>query len=198
MEYVTSLIFAAVPSLLLGAGILGLGMGTALLIFPRGIQRLGQTLNRWRSTRRVSGPLERPFVTEKFIYRHNRLFGAFLMAGGAFACLRVGSLMAAGSAALLRLEPFREGLMDASLIFLLLGNAAAMVIGAVVFSRPSRLKGVEAQANQWVSTRRALHQLETMDERIDRYVLAHPRMTGIILVLASLYLFASATTINLV
>lgn len=188
----------ALPAVFTAAGLLGLGLGTGLLLFPNGIQNLGQRMNRWKSTRRATRRLELPHPTEPFVYRHHRLFGAVLVLGGIYAVLRIGWWITAGQGGrFATAAPYEEILLDASLFFLLAGNLAATLIGAFVFIRPSRLKGVEDVANQWVSTRRAMRHLEAMDERVDRFVLGHPRTAGSLFIVAGLYLLASAATINL-
>ncbi|WP_092998383.1 hypothetical protein [Thiohalomonas denitrificans] len=183
MEKMAELLFMILPALLAAAGLTGLGLGAALLMFPDQIGKWGKRL-------------ETPFTSERFIYRHNRFFGLFLLAGGAFALLKIGASIAAGYRAHLAGGPVFESLMDASLIFLLLGNLGAMMIGAIVWIRPSHLKGWEIHVNHWVSTRRSPPDQAPLASRIDRHVLVFPRTAGAFFILAGLYLLASATMMN--
>jgi hypothetical protein len=55
--------------------------------------------------------------------------------------------------------------------------------------RPSLLRGMEEESNQWVSSRRATRVLEIPRDDADRFVMRHAQRAGWLLLLASIYLF---------
>jgi hypothetical protein len=51
------------------------------------------------------------------------------------------------------------------------------------------LRDIEADANKWVSSRRATKVLDVQHDQVDRYVARHARQVGWLLLLCSIYLF---------
>ncbi len=182
--------------LLLAAAAVAACAGLWLLAAPRGFLRANAWLGRWYSTQRALHPLERPIAVERPLYRHHRLLGALLTAGSLYATWRLATAYdEARLVAALRPElpaPLAGALLTGWTVFLLLGNLAALAAGIAVLVRPSALKGLEAWANRWISTRRALRFLDVPRGGPDRLVARHPRLTGALLLAAALWLAAAA------
>ncbi len=86
--------------------------------------------------------LDRQWRIERLVYRHHRIFGLLMIAAGSF-CL--WQLTRAELSAVL------DGGSSASILLwaLLLGQAFTLLVGMVVFFRPSLLKPLETISNRW-------------------------------------------------
>jgi hypothetical protein len=71
----------------------------------------------------------------------------------------------------------------------MVGGTVALIVGLFLWLRPSLLRGMEEQANVWVSMRRASKVLDVPHDQVDRYVARHAQRVGWLLLLASIYLF---------
>jgi len=186
----------ALHRLLLVAAAAAAVAGAWLALAPRSFLRLNAWLGRWYSTRRALHPLDRPIAVERHLYRHHRLLGALLTAGSLYATWRLATAYdEARLVAALRPElpaPLAGALLTGWTVFLLLGNLAALAAGIAVLVRPSALKGLEAWANRWISTRQALRFLDVPHDGPDRLVARHPRLAGALLLAAALWLGAAA------
>lgn len=166
--------------------------GLLLLILPRKALGVADRLDRQHSARRSMRPLEVPRVTEGFFYHHHRITGALLLAGVlAFFLLRLfdyprDSVLARLAASVS--SPLATALLDSFDIFFMAANALIGVLALVILFRPSLLKPVEAIANRWLSTRRALRGAEQSHTPVDRLFARHPRLGGLVVLLGSGYI----------
>lgn len=176
------------------ACMVGLLGGALLMLRPHWVERFGRHANRWISTRRFNNTLERIIDADKWFYRHHRASGWALLGGsgwivGYFVLFfdkyrfipvlsRIGNVPPA----------MVDGMLDSFVLFILLGAVCAAIIGLFLMLRPSLLRGFEAHANHWVSTRRALRPLEVPREGADGYVLRHGQLFGLLLLGGSLFM----------
>lgn len=80
-----------------------------------------------------------------------------------------------------------EILTNATRLFLLLTGVITLVIGVIMFIRPSQLKGFEAWCNRWISTRVAAKPLVIERDQVNQLAYKYPRLVGIMIILLSLY-----------
>ncbi|HEY9148910.1 MAG TPA: hypothetical protein VIQ22_07845 [Gammaproteobacteria bacterium] len=176
---------------LLAAGA-GLLCGLWLLIDPASFVRLEQRASRNISLRRPLRPLEISRNLDRYIYRHHRGLGLLIIAASAFTLYRLlfrfDNVQAAQLFAGLLPTPLLEALFSALHLALILGHLFAIVTGLVLYLRPSALKGLEAGANRWVSSRQKSRWLDTSYTFPSRLMLSHPRLLGLGVMLLSLYL----------
>jgi len=191
----TALLEAA-HRLLLAAAAVAAAAGMWLLAAPGSFLKANAWLGRWYSTRRALHRLDRPIAVERRLYRHHRLVGAALTAGSLYATWRLATAYdEARLVAALRPElpaPLAGTLLTGWTVFLLLGNLAALAAGLAVLVRPSALRDLEAWANRWISTRRALRFLDLPHDGPDRLVARHPRLAGAVLLAVAAWLAAAA------
>jgi hypothetical protein len=165
--------------------------GLLLLFDNRRAFSIGEWLDRWVSTRQVIRPLEKQHSIARPMYRMHRLVGALICAGALYALIVLGT--AQGAAAMtksmsgLGSRYFVEWLSGSLRLFLLIGNAGALVFGLFFILRPSALKRLEAWADRSISGRQATKPLEVSHGSADQFVRAHPRMVGALVILGSLY-----------
>lgn len=158
-----SLVQALHPVLAAGAS-LSLAAGLWLLISPASFGKHSGTLGRWFSLQRALSPLDEPRTVERFLYRHHKVLGVFLIAGSTFALYsqafqfdysRLHALFDQGAH-----PAMLAALIDGAARFLFFGNLFAYAIGVIVLLRPSLLKDAETRANRWVSVRQMLRFLD--------------------------------------
>ena len=184
--------------LMLGS-LAGMAVGLLLVLRPQSLQRLGQTLNRWVSTRHLEQPLERSINLDPWFYRYRRSSGALTLLGAGYIIYFFTVSMdrteaISGLAKHFKLPPaLVSGLLDALVLSALLGALFAAFISLFLLLRPSLLREFEQGANHWVSLRRTLKPMEIPRAGVDEYVLQHARRSGILLVLGSLYILALLT-----
>jgi hypothetical protein len=180
--------------LLIGAS-LGVVAGLVLLLDRERAFRISAWMNRWVSTRAALRPLEAEHSIKRPLYRRHRLFGILICAGAAYSIMVLGSARGAASVSrtLLLFGPQRitDWIAESLTLFLLIGNAAALVFGVFFFVRPSLLKGLETWADRQISTRQTSRPLEIQRFPLDNLVRSHPRSAGVLILAGSTFVLAS-------
>ena len=178
--------------LLLGS-VAGLFAAVALLLRPELLLRVSKLANRWVSTRQLSRPLLRFFSLDSWFYRYNRLSGAVLMAGSIYMVYfftavfdKTAALNNVFKTAMVP-PALMTGLVDALVLASLMGAVFAMLISLFLILRPSMLREFELHANRSISLRKSLKPLEITREGVDQYVFQNMRLTGVLILLGSLY-----------
>lgn len=178
--------------LLLGA-LSGIELALLLVFKPHLLERINRVANRWISTRQMNRIMDRSISIEHWFYQYHRLAGMAVVSGAVYIFVYFGMLFDKDYA--LRHMHSRipaallDGLLDALVLSALTGAAAALMVGLFLWLRPSLLRGMEEEANQWVSSRRATRILDVPRDQVDRFVARHARRVGWLLLVASIYLF---------
>lgn len=171
----------------------GVAVSLLLIFKPQLMERVNRMANRWISARRVNQFLDRSVSIEYWFYRHHHAFGAVVMLGSSYIAVYFGILFDKAYA-LQRLNwrvppMLMDGLLDALVLSSLTGAVTAFMVGLFLWLRPSLLKGIEGEANQWISSRRAIKMLEVPRDQIELFVARHMQRIGWLLLLGSIYLF---------
>lgn len=187
------ILWQAFAGFLLVGSLLGIIAGLLLILRPRLMLAVNRAASRWVSTRRLNWMLDRSVSIEHWFYRHHRAAGMFAVLGAIYLFIHFG-LLFDKSMAIQRLgihvsARLLDGLLDALVLSLLAGAAVAFMAGLFLWLRPSLLRGIEAGANRWVSTRRVTRILDIPRGQADRFVMNHAGRVGWLLLLGSLYLF---------
>ena len=138
--------------------------------------------------------LNSTYHLERFFYRNHKKFGAFLMVGSAYNLYFQATYKGAVVTALFSTQRGVEiagWLGHAAWLTLLPVNLVAAVIGAVVFHRPSLLKGVEALANRWVGDEPLARAADHTRFGIQRTLYRHRRLTSLTIIGGALYTLAT-------
>lgn len=178
---------------LLIAALLGILLGLLLTFKPDLMERINRVANRWISMRQIDRLLDRVISLEHWFYQYHRPLGILVILGAAYILVYFGVLFDK-TIALQRLAGFAprelmDGLLDALVLASLIGAVAALFVGLLLWLRPSLLRGFEEEANQWISSRRAIKVLDVPHDQVNRFVARHMRQIGYLLLLGSLYLF---------
>ncbi|MBI5429718.1 MAG: hypothetical protein HY938_04580 [Nitrosomonadales bacterium] len=178
--------------LLFGA-LLGVLLGLILVFRPQLLERLNHVANRWVSTRYMNRWLDRSISIERWFYRNHRAAGLAIMLGATYILVYFGMLF--DKAYMLQHlsgkipDRMLDGLLDALVLCALMGGMFALLAGLLIWLRPSLLRGMEKEANQWVSLRRATKILDVPHDQVDLFVARHAQRVGWLLLLGSIYLF---------
>lgn len=186
-------LWQALALFLLAGALLGVLLGLLLILRPQLMQRINRMANRWISTRHLNQALDRSISIEHWFYQHHRSIGMLVALGAGYILVYFG-LMFDKAATLQRLAGYSsirllEGLLDALVLASLTGGAVALFAGLFLWLRPSFLRGIEEEANQWVTMRRATKVFDVPHGQFDIFVLRHTRQVGWLLLLGSIYLF---------
>jgi hypothetical protein len=185
-------LWRALAIFLLVGALLGILLGLLLIIRPQLLGHVNRVANRWISTRRISQMMDRSVSIEHWFYQHHRATGMVVVAGATYMFIYFGILFdkTAMLQRMSRMVPARlvDGLLDALVLSALTGAAVALMVGLFLWLRPSLLRGIEEQANVWVSSRQALKILDVPHDQVDSIVVRHAQRAGWLLLLGSIYL----------
>lgn len=175
---VIQVLMLALAVLLAGAFV----AGAVVAIRPSTLHLLRRGADHHVSMRRATRFLDVPYNIDRWFYRHHRLYGAVV---GLLAVALLAFLTFGGTSYqwLQLFDPrYRElaeiGARTARVLLWGFG-VFALAIAAIVFARPSALKGVEAWANRWITARRPFRVLDREVGAPDRWVARHPRGWGL-------------------
>lgn len=190
---VADLLWRSLAVFLLIGSLMGVVTALLLLFKPQLLQRVNRVANHWVSMRQISQWLDRSIRTERWFYRHHLVLGPLVVVGAAYMLLYFGGRL--DRAATLRLldgyianPQLASMLLQALVLFAQIGAVLALLIGMVYWIRPSLLRGLETQSNQWVSSRQATKVMDVTNDQVDRFVEQHAQRVGWLLLAASLYL----------
>lgn len=178
--------------LLIGA-LTGSVLGLLLIFKPHLMEHVNRIASRWISTRRMSRLMDRSIDIDGWLFQRHRPLGILVVLGAVYMLVYFGLLF--DKAAALQYwagsvpTKLLDGLLDAMVLTALLGGVVALVVGMFFWLRPSLLHGVEKEADQWVTIRRATKVLDVTHDQVDRFVAGHAQRVGWLLLLGSLYLF---------
>lgn len=177
--------------LFIGA-LLGILLGLLLIFKPHLLERINRIANRWVTARRATKWLDRSISIERWFYQYHGAAGIAIVLGAVYIFIYFGfmfdkpyALQHLGGTVPPRLL---EGLLDALVLSLLTGGAAALMVGLSLWLRPSLLRGMEAESNQWVTFRQATKAIDVPHDDVDHFVARHARQVGWLLSLGSVYL----------
>lgn len=173
----------------------GLGLsaiwGFWLLLHPEKTQKFTAAADRWVPTQGAFERLNRPIKTSRWVYRHHRAVGALIFLGAGYGLMRWG-IAFDSNAVLDMMDPKvrsmgLDWIVDAIGWIFVTFNALFLMLGLIVFVRPSLLRAPERWADRWV----AVPADQTMDRRFDPLKGAlerRPRLTGGIVTAACSFL----------
>lgn len=176
-------------------------IGCLLLVCPAALLKRSAYLNHWISTEPVFDRLDDRIHVERYFYRHHRWMGGGIVVGAVY-CLYslldwvrydrvIGHLIHQAD------QTITDIVLDSALLILGLGNLMALLVGIIVFLRPSLLKSLERWSNTWMAFDRVT---ETLDRQIDiteRWLPRHPRLIGLLAVIGSVYIMSNTVVVVL-
>lgn len=187
--------FELLTFLFFWGGVAAFLVGLITLIAPSLVLRAGGVLNRWISTEQVFRDLDAPRPTERFFYRHHRIFGILLMLGAIFVAYSFGFALdisrLEGKFMLFGSRNIADWLLESLVMLNLVFAALALLLGLTVFFRPSVLKDIEARTNRWFVMDDSLKRLDVELRVPDQLFARHPRILGLLIMAGSAYVIFS-------
>ncbi|MDO8767537.1 MAG: hypothetical protein Q7K57_02295, partial [Burkholderiaceae bacterium] len=179
--------------LLIGA-LMGIAVSLLLIFKPHLIERVNRVANRWISMRHISRWMDRSIRIERWCYRHHRPLGLLLTLGGAYILVYFGwrfdkTIALQSFSSFVSNKLLLDTLLQALVLFELIGSVFALLVGLVIWLRPSLLRGLEKESNQWLSLRRATKVLDVQHDQVDLFVEGHAQRVGWLLLVGNIYLF---------
>lgn len=156
--------------------------GVWALSAPQSFLRLNRLCSTWIETKELENKLsESSRSLDRLIYRHHFLSGSLLMLaslGLLYLVLFHLAVTVGRPASQLASTQWFPLFYEAMLSFACLAGIVGMIIGMIVFIRPSSLKLAESWGNRSVSLDPALQRLERRFVLIDIWVERHTRLFG--------------------
>jgi len=166
-------------------------IGMLMLVRPSAIIGLNKQASTMFSLRRSTKVLETPRYIDHAFYNHHQILGTIVTLTSAYVLYYFSLVFDAdiitGSMAHDGYDDVFSVLLNAIQITMLITGVVSLVIGVIVFIRPSRLKTFETWSNHWVSTRRATRSLAEDKDQINQMAYRNPKLVGIIFVCLSIY-----------
>ena len=168
-------------------------IGFTFLCVPGWVLTVGNKLNRWISTQVFFDSLDQPRYQERWIYRHHRLSGVIIIAVVSYVLytffVNIGIDESVRRIISLANTEFSRWLYE-ELFYIFLGaSVIALIIGLIIFIRPSLLKAIESRSNHWFSVDK---KLDILDKNIPMDALpGNPRLFGLAVILGGIYIMIS-------
>lgn len=169
-------------------------VGVSLAMRSTTMLRLFGFMNKWVSIRKIDKPLTMPHFVEPVLFKHRNMLGIGITIGSATSIF----LLMDVDADLLQpifLGPFSHFtakiLASYTESFLLIGNGICVAVGLLILFFPHLLSSIEVYTDKWYTLRKQTLPLNQMHLEVDKWVLAHPTVSGITLSFLSLGLGAS-------
>lgn len=198
MDYFTAftngLLAEAILLLLLVCSGIALVVGLVYLTVPGYAQVLNERLSSWHSLRRSIKPLERSRTFGPALYRYHRVSGLLIVLAANYVLYQLGfhyqhERLVTTLAHVVTSYALADWLLTSMLWFSVPVMLLILLFGAALATRPSRLKGIEAHSNRWISTRRLLQPWDAPHYALDNTVKRNPRRFGLIVITLSAYSF---------
>jgi hypothetical protein len=190
-QMINTIVVPALLTFLMVGGVAGVVLGIGLCVRSDLVMRAGEKLNRWISFRRVLRPAEIPRDTWDLVQRNRRILAVLVALGAAYTIhgLRLIDLSASAVRVASRLGISVQGaswLVESSVAFLIVGNAFAILISALLGFAPELLAKLDSRSSRWISSRNALRTASEINCTFDHWVEHWPRATGITITVFSI------------
>jgi hypothetical protein len=168
----------------LAGSVLGIAVGLGLLLRSAATLRFFGTMNHWVSTRQVLKPLEVPRSIGSPGATKPRWNGLVLVLAGAYVAIVLwqvdgGKLAAMAHGA--RYAVITEVSLKAMRWLMVAGGLTSVAVGVMLLFFPRAYPALEARANRWYSSRRAVASGDSLHMTLDRWVQAYPRAAGTVI-----------------
>lgn len=185
MNYIQNVLLASI----FGFSTCTLIIGLLMMIIPNKIHALASRLDFIISTEKHFVLLDSTKHIDRYIYKYHHIFGIFITLGAIYTLGILGGSQISFALLPEIINPvISEWFYSALLMILLLVNIIAVLIGVIIFIRPSILKNIETKMNTWVETGHLFQKLDTPRMMEQQKPLKHPRIYGFIVFAGSIYI----------
>ena len=167
-------------------------VGVLLVLKPSVIINLNKKAGSSFSFRLSLRALDIPRYVDRVFYRHHKIIGVIVTLTSIYILYYFTRVFDAGAISSFMAGSEYSGLAEiiakALQLFLLLTCVATLIIGVIMYIRPSLLKGFEAWSNRWISTPEAAKALFVERDQANQLAFKYPRLVGIVIISLSLYI----------
>ena len=184
MSHANIYVLKVLQAILLTSGVFGIVAGAALMIMPRKFLVESTQLRCWLFEYSITAFLNRYHAIEKLAYRHHRPIGAVMTIGAVIMLTPLLGLYNHPEAILALISSLGFTGTHALILASWMLSIFALVIGILLFIRPSALKDFEMAANRWIELFPHTPSSSKLADRvINQLVLRAPRLVGLLLFL---------------
>lgn len=184
MSHANIYVLKVLHAILLTSGVFGIVAGAALMIMPRKFLVESTQLRWWLFEYSITAFLNRYHAIEKLAYRHHRPIGAVMTIGAVIMLTPLLGLYNHPEAILALISSLGFTGTHALILASWMLSIFALVIGILLFIRPSALKDFEMAANRWIELFPHTPSSSKLADRvINQLVLRAPRLVGLLLFL---------------
>jgi hypothetical protein len=167
-------------------GIVGMVLSMLLLLAPRLLNRIGESLNRSIEVdKKISRLVDRSIPTAAFFYRHNIISGICLILGAVFVLLflffrlNVDGLVSVffGND---KFKVTNEILITTMALLGKVAGAVGLLIGVILVCRPAKMQQIERRMDTWFATQPIWEELDRSHPTVDTLVYQRPIIFGAI------------------
>ena len=175
-------------------GIVGMVLSTLLLLAPRLLNRIGESLNRSIEVdKKISRLVDRSIPTTAFFYRHNIVSGVCLIVGAVFVLLFLFfRLDVDGLVSVFfgddKFKVTYEILITAMVLLGKVAGAVGLLVGVILVCRPAKMQQIERRMDTWFATQPMWEELDRSHPTVDTLVYRQPIIFGAIGLFASVLL----------
>jgi hypothetical protein len=174
-------------------GVLIVMLGVSMIVIPKKIHSIAEKLNYWVSTENFFSEADKPRFVERYVYRNHLPIGLLIILGAAY-CLYV-FFIAKDFNELLSSLPIiasnnilSEWLYQSLFYFIACANVLCLIIGLIIFIRPSLLKRLENYSNHWVNHDNMFKKLDSTRSIPEHVLPGNMRLFGFIVMLGGIYI----------
>lgn len=163
--------------------------GAVMLTIPYKLHALAEQLDKTVSTEKYFAIFDRTKNLERHFYKYHYIFGAFIVIGAVYTVF-ILSTMEIPYAVLPNIvnRVVSEWLYSAFFLIIVVTCSLSILVGMIVFFRPSLLKSFEGKMNTWIDTTSVVGKLDTQRMLEQQKPLKYPRLYGAIIFIGSIYI----------
>ena len=179
-------------------GLLLLPVGLTFCFKPDKMFTMAKSMNKWVTTDNFFNKVNKPIYQESFFYRHHQLFGITVIVASITSLymlvFHIGIEPVTGILVRMAESEFEKWLFVILYYILISTTVLVIVFGVIMIARPSTLKVFENWSNRWIDTDTPLKSLDKQNNVPDKILPGNPRIFGIVIILAAIYIIFSTST----
>lgn len=171
-------------------------VGLMMFIAPDKIHALAARLDVSISTDEFFGKLDSTKYIDRYVYKYHYIFGLFIVVGAVYTIFMLAPIQGEYRTLPEIINPaISNWLYDALVLILFLFCSFVILIGFVLFFRPSAMKAFEAKMNTWKETSHLTTPLDKQRYLEQQKPLKYPKLYGFIVASGSLFILWQTSTV---
>ena len=170
-------------------------VGLMMFIAPEKVHAMAAHLDVSISTEEFFGKLDNTKYIDRYFYKYHHLFGIFIIVGSVYTIFMLAPIQGEYHALPQLINPVISSWVYDALIFsLLLFCSFVILIGFILFFRPSAMKTFEAKMNTWKDISHLTKPLDKPRYLEQQKPLKNPKLYGFVIVSGSLFILWQTST----